>query len=216
MGYRGKVAEREQARVLRASGLTLVDIATKLGVSKGSVSVWVRDVPFTPSTRRYGPRVRPNKLMQRKQAEIESMLEDGRRRIGALTERQFLVAGAALYAGEGAKRDRMVLFANRDARLIRFFTAWLRHFFVIDESRLRVRIYLHEGLDLEGAVAFWSDVTGVPSSQFHKAYRARPNPTIRNTKHAHGCAYGSTPAAGHTVKSWVSCTPCYPAMPFPG
>jgi len=52
MGYRGKVKEQEAARVLRAEGHTLADIATKLGVAKSSVSLWVRDVPFTPSPRR--------------------------------------------------------------------------------------------------------------------------------------------------------------------
>jgi transposase len=52
MGYRGKVEEQERARALRAEGHTLADIAAKLGVAKSSVSLWVRDVPFTPSPRR--------------------------------------------------------------------------------------------------------------------------------------------------------------------
>src|SRR5215211_8699287 len=56
MGYRGKVKEQEKARALRARNHTLADIAQVLGVSKSSVSLWVRDVPFTSSPRRYGPR----------------------------------------------------------------------------------------------------------------------------------------------------------------
>ena len=48
------------ARMLRAQNLTLADIATELGVSKSSVSLWVRDVPFTPSKRRHGPQRRPH------------------------------------------------------------------------------------------------------------------------------------------------------------
>ena len=55
MGYRGKLREQEQARALRAQNRTLQDIADHLGVAKSSVSLWVRDVPFTPSKRRYGP-----------------------------------------------------------------------------------------------------------------------------------------------------------------
>ncbi len=141
MGYRGKVAEREKARELRATGMTLLDIATELGVSKSSVSLWVRDVEFTPSKRRYGPRLRPNSLMRRKQEEIEALLSDGRERIGQLSERDFLVAGTALYAGEGDKRDHAVGFANGDPRMILFFVAWLRRFFVVDGSRLRLRLY---------------------------------------------------------------------------
>ncbi len=121
MGYRGKVVEREQARELRADGMILSDIAAQLGVSKGSVSGWVRDVEFTPSKRRYGPRVRPNALMQRKADEIEATLEAGRTLVGSLSEREFLMAGAALYAGEGAKGDGRVCFANSDPRMIVMF-----------------------------------------------------------------------------------------------
>jgi len=55
MGYRGKVKEQEQARALRARNRTLADIAQTLGASKSSVSLWVRDVPFTPTLRLRGP-----------------------------------------------------------------------------------------------------------------------------------------------------------------
>ena len=48
MGYRGKLAERQQARRLRRTGLPLAEIAALLGVSKSSVSLWVHDVPFDP------------------------------------------------------------------------------------------------------------------------------------------------------------------------
>jgi hypothetical protein len=167
--------------------MTLLDIATELGVAKSSVSLWVRDVPFTPSKRRYGPRTRPNKLMQRKADEIDEMLEAGRQRIRQLSEREFLMAGAALYAGEGAKRDRLVVFTNSDPRLIVFFLAWFRKFFEIDESRLKLRLYLHEGLDLHATVEFWAATASIPSSRFYKPYRARADASIRTTKHQHGC-----------------------------
>ena len=71
--------------------------------------------------------------------------------------------------------------------MIAFHRAWLRRFFEIDESRLRARLYLHEGLDLAAAIAFWSKLTGIPPAQFRKPYRAVPDPTIRHTKHVHGC-----------------------------
>jgi Helix-turn-helix domain len=188
MGYRGKLAEREQARRLRATGLPMAEIAARLGVSKSSISLWVRDVPFEP---RPGPargrRRSPNALQRRKQAEIDRLLAEGRDRVGRLSEREFLVAGVALYAGEGGKRDGSVQFANSDWRMVAFFCSWLRRFFAIDESRLRVRLYLHEGLDLVASTAFWSEVTGIPQSQFGKPYRAAADPTVRHAKHVHGC-----------------------------
>ena len=172
---------------MRASGMTLDDIASWLGVSKSSVSLWVRDVSFVPSKRRYGPRVRPNALMRRKQEEIEWGLEEGQRRVGDVSERDLFVTGVALYAGEGSKTDGVVKFTNSDPLMVALFCRWFRTFFVVDESRLRVRVYLHEGLDLAAATAFWAGVTGIPSSQHTKAYRAEPDPSIRKAKHPQGC-----------------------------
>ena len=187
MGYRGKVAEQAKARELRASGMTMPDIAAALGVSKGSVSLWTRDVEFEPQPRRRARRREPNSLQRRKQAEIDELLEEGRRRIGELSEREFLVAGAALYAGEGDKRDGAIGMANTDARILVFFLDWLRRFFDIDERRLRVTLYLHEGLDLDVAEGYWSGALRIPRSQFGKPYRAEPDPSIRRSKHPMGC-----------------------------
>jgi transcriptional regulator with XRE-family HTH domain len=187
MGYRGKLAQREQARALRAQGLTLNEIAARLDVSKSSLSLWVRDVAFQPLPRVRARRRAPNALQHRKQAEIDRLLAEGRTRVGHLSEREFLVAGAALYAGEGSKGDGSITFANSDPRMITFFCAWLRHFFEIDESRLRVRLYLHQGLDLHASTAYWSALTGIPEGQFLKPYRAVPDASIRRAKHVHGC-----------------------------
>lgn len=188
MGYRGKVREREQARALRADGITLADIARRLGVSKSSVSIWVRDVPFTPSKRRTGAQRRPHPAHDRKLREIAACDAEGRRRIGVLDEDAFLVAGVALYAGEGAKTDGAVKLANTNPAIVIFFCSWLRRFFEVDETRLRVHLYLHQGLDLVAAQLFWTSVTGIPVAQFTKPYRAVPDGGIRTSKHVHGCA----------------------------
>ena len=71
--------------------------------------------------------------------------------------------------------------------MIFFYCCWLRRFFEIDESRLRLRLYLHEGLDLAATIAYWSALTAIPPSQFGKPYRAVPDPSIRHAKHVHGC-----------------------------
>ncbi len=187
MGYSGKVVERRRARELRAQSRTLQEIATELGVSKSSVSLWVRDVEFAPNPRRRGVRRRPSSLHTRKVAEIESMDRAGVAEIATMSEREFLVAGVALYAGEGSKTDGAIKFANTNPALICLFVRWLRAFFDVDESRLRIHLYLHEGLDLPAAVAYWSDLTGIPASQFTKPYRAAADPTRRDAKHLMGC-----------------------------
>jgi transcriptional regulator with XRE-family HTH domain len=186
MGYRGKVELHEKARLMRAENRTLEDIATTLGVSKSSVSLWVRDIPFEVRQRRAAVR-RPHPQHLDKLAEIAACDRLGAERIGTLTDEAFLAAGVALYAGEGAKGS--LVFANMSPAMIRFFCAWLRRFFDVDEKRLRVRVYLHEGLDLDESERFWSEVTGIPRSQFRAPYRAKADPTMRLSKHEHGCAY---------------------------
>jgi hypothetical protein len=187
VGYRGRVEDRERARQLRAEAWTLQQIADELEASRGQVSVWVRDVLFTPGPRSRARRRAPNALQRRKQDEIALLRAIGVARIGELSRKQFLVAGTALYAGEGSKTDGSVRFANSDPRMILFFVRWLRAFFAIDEARLRLNLYLHEGLDLEAANRFWSDLTDIPIRQFTTPYRAIPDSTLRSRKHPMGC-----------------------------
>jgi hypothetical protein len=188
MGYRGKVGEQARARELRAEGLTLAEIAGALGVSMSSVSLWVRDVEFTPSPRRTGAQRRPHPAHEAKLRQIAEMDAEGVARLGVLSEEAFLVAGVALYAGEGSKTDGAVGFPNTDPRMVSFFCSWLRHFFDVEEARLRVRLYLHEDLDVEAAERFWSAVTAVPGTQFQRPYRAAADPTRRARRHEMGCA----------------------------
>lgn len=199
MGYRGKVEEQNRARDLRAQAWTLGEIAEELDVSKSSVSLWVRYVRFDEGAADERSRARhesrasrarqrgPNALQLRKQAEIDAGQVEGIERIGQLSERDLLISGVMLYAGEGAKTDGDVKLANTDPRMITLFCRWLRMFFDIDESRLRVRLYLHQGLDLDAATVFWSDLTHIPTSQFGKPWRAVPDPSIRRSKHPMGC-----------------------------
>ena len=216
MGYRGKVAEQAEARALRSEGRTLQEIADRLGVSRGSVSLWVRDVAFEPRPRSPARRRGPNVLQRRKAEEIERLLAEGRERIGCLSEREFLVAGTALYAGEGFKTPGAVGMANSDPRMIAFFCAWLRHFFDVDELRLGFRLYLHEGLDLDAANNYWSALTAIPQDQFGKPYRAKPKETRMRSKHPLGCPAVRYHCA-HThravmglVEALLSCDDCIP------
>src|SRR3954454_21551947 len=132
MGYSGKVEQQERARELRGTGATIVDIDAELGVSKSSVSVCFDNVDCQLLSRRQPVNRRPHPQHTAKLAEIEDCDTRGLAVIGTLSDDAFLAAGAALYAGEGAKRDGKVSFANTDSAMIAFFCAWLRRYFDID------------------------------------------------------------------------------------
>ena len=190
MGYRGHVEKQRRARELRAQAWTLDEIAAELGCAKSSASLWTRGVEFVPKPRNRGIGItKPHPLHLKKLAEIADCQAWATDALGTMSERDLFLAGIGLYAGDGAKTGAEVRFANSSAPLVSLFCRWLRRFFDIDEERLHLTLYLHDGLDLDAANRHWSDVTGIPPGQFYKPYRATPDATIRHNKHAHGCAH---------------------------
>ena len=190
--------------MLRAEGRTLLDIATDarrrevVGLALGARRPVRAAGP--PAVGRSSP-APPAPRQARRDRGVRS--PGPCERIGALSDDAFLAAGAALYAGEGAKRDGKVTFANTNPAMVAFFCAWLRRFFAIDESRLRVRVYLHEGLDLDAAERFWSEVTGDPCDAVQRARTGRrPIRRSGGTSTSTAAATSTTAARGRTERSW--------------
>jgi transposase len=100
-----------KARLLRERGYDYNRIAAELGVSKGTVSAWVHDMPWperlsyeecrkraAEGARRYWEAERRVREAQREATRAAAAAE-----IGTLTQRELLIAGAIAYWCEGAK-----------------------------------------------------------------------------------------------------------------
>lgn len=199
---RAKDDKHEQAREMRARGHTYDEIAAQLGVSKGSVSLWVRDMPRTGRLSYEEYRRRNAEGVARYWAS-EAPLRAARRQaitdaagaeIGALSDREILIAGAIAYWCEGCKSkphrpSEQMAFINSDPQLIRFFMRFLT-VAGVSPDRLTCRLHIHESADVAAAQRFWLDVTGLPDTQFKRPTLKRHNPrTVRkNTgQDYHGC-----------------------------
>lgn len=199
---RAKDHRRAMARQLRGEGLDYNSIAAELGVSKSSVSLWVRDLPrpgrlsyeecrdrAAEGVRRYWDAERPVREAQRETARCDAAAE-----IGALSQRELIIAGAIAYWCEGSKskahsRREHVQFINSDPGLIVLFLRFLDTAGV-EQERRRYRLAIHETADAEAAQQFWLDVTGADPGQFHKPTLKRHNPrTVRRnvSEGYHGC-----------------------------
>jgi DNA-binding CsgD family transcriptional regulator len=191
-----------RARELCAQGCTYDEIAADLGVSKGSVSLWVRDLPrpgrlsYEESRRRRAEGTaayfRDRRVI--KQAERREDVAAAAAQIGELNDHEILVAGAIAYWCEGSKSkphrpyDR-VTFINSDPGLILFFLRFLA-VAGVEPDRLICRVHIHESADVVNAQLFWQGVTGIPADQFRRPTLKRHNPkTVRkNTgEDYHGC-----------------------------
>jgi hypothetical protein len=94
---------------------------------------------------------------------------------------------ALLYWAEGAKfTDNRLEFTNSDPDMIRAYLNLLRKGFMIDERKLRVNIHLHHYHEDLEQKRFWSEVTGIPLSQFNKSY-IKPHTQKRIRENYPGC-----------------------------
>jgi transcriptional regulator with XRE-family HTH domain len=212
---------RNQARSLRAEGLNYKEIAARLGVSKSSVSLWVRDLPIPPglsheenrrrsaeATRQYWEKERQVRSARRADVRAAAGAE-----IGDLTARELLIAGATAYWCEGAKsksyrRLYRVVFTNSDPGLIRLFLRFLDAA-GIPQANLTFTVCIHESADVEAAEQFWLAVTGAESKQFSRPTlkRHRPTTTRKNVGEGyHGClriGVRSSSALLRKIEGWA-------------
>jgi transcriptional regulator with XRE-family HTH domain len=213
---------RASARELRTQGMDYEEIAEALGISKGSVSLWVRDLP-TPArlsyaecrkrsaegVRRYWAAERPVREARRAAAR-----EAAAAQIGELTDRELLIAGSIAYWREGAKskphrRDDRVAFINSDPSLIRFFLRFLDTAGT-PRTDLVFRVFIHEKADVESAQQFWLEVTGAAVHQFLTPTLKRHNPkTIRKNvgENYHGCLRIDVRRSAdlyHRIEGWAA------------
>jgi transcriptional regulator with XRE-family HTH domain len=193
---------RAKARDLRKQGLNYEQIAAELGVSKSSVSLWVRDLPrpagLSPEACRERSAARVSEYWAAERPAREAALMVVRNaamaEIGQLTERELLIAGAVTYWCEGGKnkphrRDDRVSFINSDPGLVRFFLRFLE-VAGVERELLIFRVYVHENADVASAQHFWLDVTRARPAQFRPPTLKRNNPaTVRKNTGSdyHGC-----------------------------
>lgn len=178
-----KFKEKSEAIELRKNGESIKDIAKKLGVSPGSVSVWCKDVRLTTSQikeleRRsidpnYGRRL-GNSIKQRakKERKITTLLKEGIDEIGNLTKRELFLVGVALYWAEGFKKDTQVGFANSNPGMINLYIKWLNECCGVKNEDLIMRVALnisHKNR-IDDIQKYWSESTKIPLMNFRKPF----------------------------------------------
>ncbi|MGD6744982.1 hypothetical protein ACOKM3_24490 [Streptomyces sp. BH106] len=190
---------RDRARELRLQGWTYDRIQVELGCSKGSISLWVRDLPKPEQSSRSDQA----KLAARKRWEHEHAVREAERSrtkeaarlaIGRMSDRELLLVGAALYWAEGTKdkphaRRETVTFVNSDPGMIQVFLAWL-DMLGVERRRLRFCVMIHETADVPASEQYWADLVGSDRDAFYKTTLKKHNPkTVRkNTGEAYrGC-----------------------------
>jgi AcrR family transcriptional regulator len=174
-----KTVEREEARRLRAvEGLSVREITRRLGVSKGSVSLWVRDVPLTDAQRarlqaanpRYGGQNAGAATNARRARVARSAWQEEGRELARARGSDF-AAGCMLYWAEGSKTRNVAQLSNSDPEVVRFFVDFLRRHFDVPDRDIRVtcNLFADHLPDQERIEQFWLDVLQLPPECLRKS-----------------------------------------------
>ena len=192
-----KIKEKEEAIRLRKLGFSLNEISQALGVSKSSASLWVGSMLMSKKAQSIIKRKRQEayeRSAATHHAHTRKKISNARNYGNAVLSRAHFnhdalrVLCALLYWCEGVKIRQKSLFGftNSDPLLVSSFMKLLREEFIVDETKFRVTVHVHEYHNHEKQLRFWSKVTSIPLSQFNKPYR-KPHTAIRTREGYQGC-----------------------------
>ena len=167
--------EKQRARELRGLGWSYNDILKEVGVSKSTLSLWLRDIPLTEEQIaalackfRAGREKFIHTMRVRRDTRWAGYHREAEAEYATLSQDPTFMFGLALYIGEGSKTKQNDMYiTNCDPRVIQ---KGLEFFLKIGipYTSLRCAIHLHPGLSIEGAENRWRGVTGLPETQFHQ------------------------------------------------
>ena len=174
-----KSAQRLEARRLRKRGFSIGEIAQKVKVSKGSVSLWCGDIELTEKQKQIlienakdgamkGRLKRASMNKKERQERLSRFINIGKDKIGDLSNRELFILGSGLYWAEGCKKHRRTVLANSDPKMVLIFIKWLRECMQINKNRIYCHVSINQDHKsrIEEVERYWSKITGLSRNVF--------------------------------------------------
>lgn len=195
-------SQKEQVKKQLLSGLSYKDITNKYGIPKSTVSTWFgNSLPSSTKRardshladiRKIAYEILKQKWKDVHRNETQLIQERVRSELSDIqTEDVGFLKGmlAMLYWAEGRKGWSGMRFANSDPNLSILYLDLLRKCFPIDESKLRVELYVHHYHQIHKARLFWSNLLSIPLKQFNKVYLKKRGEKKRFRKNVAGICF---------------------------
>ncbi len=197
--------DRKKVKKLLLAGKSYSEIGKLLNVPKSTISTWFGRTlkrPIDKDTRKKHL-IRIRKLAYialKKKWKIKHLKET--RLIKIKTERElknfplgdigvYKSLLALLYWAEGDKYKGAcgIRFTNTDPNLTKLYITLLRTCYNIDETKFRIRLYVHHYHSIKKVKNFWSKTLNVPLTQFNKVYIKKRGRTRKFRKNFSGICF---------------------------
>jgi transcriptional regulator with XRE-family HTH domain len=178
-----KAIEREEAKRLRKEeGKSIKKIAETLNVSKGTVSLWVRNIELTQKQKKrlekncgrgsYEARMRGGETRRKIHYEKRKKYQENGREFFKKNKDDILfISGVMMYWCEGTKQNNKntVDFSNSDVCMIKIFLRFLKQFYDIKNDDISIYIHCYTTVNSVDIIEqYWSRELELPKSCFKK------------------------------------------------
>jgi hypothetical protein len=170
---------KNKASQLRRQGYSLKELSKSLHISKSTASLWVRNLQIDSIAQkrltllskqaRDRAEFRWKQYRKSRDTEIEVIAKKSMLKWRTTQENSQILASLLFWA-EGSKDLGNISFMNSDPVMVKTFLGLLRKSFVLDETKFRVLLHLHEYHDEVEMKDYWSKITQIPIDQFSKTY----------------------------------------------
>jgi len=173
-----KLEEKQRAIQMRKNGASIKEISKKLKISKGSISVWVRNVELTTQQKeelsKRGLKKdqierRRNTRLHNEEEKRNAIVQIAKNEIKDVSLENLFFVGISLYCGEGSKTRRgIVEFSNSDPNLIQIMVRFFSEICDVKQEKFRGHIHIQKNQNIKRAELFWSNISSIPQKQFFK------------------------------------------------
>ena len=172
--------DKEKAIRLRKRGMSYSQIKNELGISKSTLSGWLRDIPLSDDRinelRTNSPRrveLFRNTMRAKRNRRLQKVYEVVSTDIGKIARKEFFVAGFFLYWAEGGKTTPYsIALSNTDPKMIRAFLEWLA-LLEVPREKIKIRLHLYSDMEPQKEIAYWSKELSLTRKHFMKPYIKR-------------------------------------------
>ncbi|MFA4975788.1 MAG: hypothetical protein WC839_03475 [Candidatus Paceibacterota bacterium] len=175
-----KLIEKEKARILRKQGKSINQIVKETGLTKSSVSLWVRDIILTKTQKeKISERGRSMESIEKRrlvrlfneQIKRQIIIDDAKRDFNFISLEQLKLIGIILYLGEGGKTERgTARLSNSDPLVIKMMMRFFREICKVPEEKFRGNVHTFAHANVKKTEKYWSKITGISTGQFQKTY----------------------------------------------
>jgi hypothetical protein len=175
MAYKQK---RIRAIEYRKQGFSYTRIKAELGVSKSTLSLWLREYPLSKSrlwelTSGSEARIEKYRMTMKKKRDVrrKRVFDIEKERLLPLSRKELYIAGLMLYWGEGGKTVvSQISISNTDPEVITFFIRWLKVCMDIRQDQIRIRLHLYSDMDTRKEREYWMRKLELQKENFRSSY----------------------------------------------